>query len=221
MLTVLRLAGVLGAAFAALFALAGPAAAGGPTSVMLVAPGSGNATAIYATSSDYQALAEATGTDIGAGTTMEPSSLGDREITATWLIHDVSVWKVDRIYPEAAGGIWIRTSGGSGSDGLWHRSPREEALGSLLSRLGLLSGDTGPGLSAPDYPVGSATQPAETKPAAAQAAEPAPSGTTWWPALPGLAAGTALGCGGTLLALRLARRGPHESGPRQQLVDVS
>jgi hypothetical protein len=211
MRTVLWLAGALGAALAVLFALAGPAAAGGPTSVMLVAPGSGNATAIYATSPDYQALAEATGTDVGTGTTMEPSSLGDREITATWLIHDVSVWKVDRIYPEAAGGIWIRTSG-DGNDGLWHRSPREEALGSLLSRLGLLSGDTGPGLSAPDYPAGSATKPAE----------PAASGTTWWPALPGLAAGTALGCVGTLLALRLlARRGPHESGPRQELVDVS
>src|ERR671931_11148 len=34
---------------------------------------------------------------------------GSDAINVTWLIHDVSVWRVDRVFTDAPGGPWIET----------------------------------------------------------------------------------------------------------------
>ncbi|MDX3071915.1 hypothetical protein [Streptomyces sp. MI02-7b] len=222
-------AGVTGAALGALLTGAGPATAGGPTSVMLVAPESGKAAAIYTTSPDYQTLDASIGREPAASA---PPSLtdveagGQRQVTVTWLVHDVSVWRVDFVYPDAAGGPWIHTrevgEKGLPEQGVWHHAAQPKALGALLGRMGLLGPDKGLGVSAPDYPFGVAqgSSPAASSPAPA-AAEDTAGGTDWWLSLPGLGAGLALGSAGTLLASRLmSRRTPRDPGPRQELVDA-
>jgi hypothetical protein len=138
--------------------LAGSAAAGGPTSVLLVVPGEGRTASLYTGSADYQRLAdlvgafsvtcgdaprssppEGGGDDGPAGTTHE-SGPG---VTLTWLMHDVSVWRIDRVYLDADGGPWISTQGDVGSEidwtkhPTWHRSSDGKALTALLDRLGV------------------------------------------------------------------------------------
>ncbi|MEU4092785.1 hypothetical protein [Streptomyces sp. NPDC026673] len=225
-------AGVTVTALAAVLGGASPATAGGPTSVMLVSPGSGKAAAIYTTSPDYQTLHESIGPGPGESA---PPSLTDvmdgehRQITVTWLIHDVSVWRVDYVYPDAAGGPWIHTrdmtASGLPEQGMWRKAADPKALRGLLDRLGLMEPDGNLSVSAPDYALGldDATAVRETASAAPQAAAAGDGGGPggWWLSLPGLAAGLAVGCAGTVLALRLiSRRTPGEPGPRQELIDA-
>lgn len=225
-------AGVTVTALAAVLSGASPATAGGPTSVMLVSPGSGKAAAIYTTSPDYQTLHESIGPGPGESA---PPSLTDvmngehRQITVTWLIHDVSVWRVDYVYPDAAGGPWVHTrettESGLPEQGMWRKAADPKALGRLLDRLGLMEPDGNLGVSAPDY-LGSVDHGAETPETASAAPQAAATGDGGgpggrWLSLPGLAAGLAVGSAGTVLALRLiSRRTPREPGPRQELVDA-
>lgn len=122
---------------------AGPAAAGGPTSALVVNGGSGDAAALYATDPGYAALDKAIG---DAGERVDPmlgeADLGGadaRQITVTWLQHDVHVWRVDTLYPDARGGAVV--SRGTGEDvtasPTWRRVEHPERLGSLLDRLGV------------------------------------------------------------------------------------
>lgn len=94
-LLVLTLAGV-----AAVVGLAGPASAGGPTSVLITVPGEGRSTALYYTDTAYERLSDA----LGMGREVRP--VGDPPndfrdappVILTWLIHDVMVWRVDQVY---------------------------------------------------------------------------------------------------------------------------
>ncbi|MEU6340496.1 hypothetical protein ABZ883_06030 [Streptomyces sp. NPDC046977] len=222
-------AGVTATALAAVLTGAWPAAAGGPTSVMLVAPGSGKAAAIYTSSPDYATLYASVGPVAEAAdppSTSDVEAAGQRHVTVTWLIHDVSVWRVDFVYPDAAGGPWVhsRQVGDAGlpEQGAWHRAAQPKALSALLDRMGLMSPDKGLGVSAPDYPLGLGDDPATAAASAPPAAAAVDSGGgDWWWSLPGLGAGLALGCAGTLLAPRLiSRRTPREPGPPRELLDV-
>ena len=100
---------------AALFAVAAlgttPAHAGGPTSVLLSAPP-------HVLAVDYedpaygelQRVTESGGsTSAGSAGDVEEHASG-RFVRATWLIHDMSVWRIDIIYPDAPGGPWIATT---------------------------------------------------------------------------------------------------------------
>jgi hypothetical protein len=186
-------------------ALAGPAAAGGPTSVLLVAPGTGRTASLYTGQADYEALSGLVGDSGNASETTkaEEHAIGN-EVTATWLIHDVSVWRVDRIYLDAPGGPWIATQtsvDGSGdiwsSPVQWHNATQGKAVVGLLTRLGLL-GDS----AAVEPTPQAATTPTATEPAAATepTAADRPAGPVW-----GLA-GLALGVGLTAAAVRVAGR---------------
>jgi hypothetical protein len=192
-------------------ALAGPAAAGGPTSVLLVVPGEGRTASLYTGQTDYETLGSLVGAfgDTGAATGAKDTvdHATGSEVTLTWLIHDVSVWRVDRIYPDAPGGPWISSQtsfDGSGdiwsSPIQWHTTTQGKALMGLLTRLGLL----GDGAAAQPADVAPPASPAAVTPAAPTAAEPdaadRPSGPVW--GLAGLALGVAL----TLAALRVAAR---------------
>jgi hypothetical protein len=94
-------------------AFAGPAAAGGPTSVLLVHSDTHKAASLYYTDADYALLSELVGGISGAGAgTVDSSGMGQEfgsAVTLTWLVHDVSVWRVDRVYLDAEGGPWIAT----------------------------------------------------------------------------------------------------------------
>lgn len=138
---------------------AGPAAAGGPTSVLLSAPNLATTASLYTTDAAYAALAEqvgaatAIGSADGAGGSASSApaarAVGDA-VTLTWLIHDVSVWRVDRVYVDAPGGPWIASQEdvtGSGNiwdaPEVWHKAAEPKALLQLLGSFGLVAG-TGP-----------------------------------------------------------------------------
>lgn len=131
------------AALALAAGTATPAAAGGPTSALVVNGGSGDAAALYATDPGYAALDKAIGDD---GERVDPllteADLGGadaRQVTVTWLQHDVHVWRVDTLYPDARGGAVV--SRGAGEDPTasqtWRRVAHPERLGALLDRLGV------------------------------------------------------------------------------------
>jgi hypothetical protein len=188
-------------------ALAGPAAAGGPTSVLLVVPGEGRTSSLYTGQTDYETLSGLVGDSGNASDTAvsHDHAIGT-EVTATWLIHDVSVWRVDRIYPDAPGGPWIATQtsfDGSGdiwsSPVQWHNVTQGPALTGLLTRLGLL----GDSAAAPPADVATPASPAAVPPTAQPTTDNGTSGPVWG------AAGLALGVALTLAALRVAGRRPH------------
>lgn len=221
------------AVLALTWAFAPGAAAGGPTSVLLSSPESGETTALYYSDAEYEELWALLGSTGAAVQRERPPSLdmpvGTRLINVTWMIHDVEPWRVDRVYPaEGADAVWIHTSSKPGAEtGTWHRSVQPKVLTGLLTKLGLMGAKSPSGGGGAGYPPaweqdGSAPEvPAE---AAATAADP-PTTTGWWWSLPGVAAGAAVA-----LALRpLATRPPRlpfggrarrdDPGPRQQLVD--
>ena len=188
---------------------AGPAAAGGPTSVLLSSPSLGRTASLYMTEAAYTELAEQVGaftTDAGTEGGASEHTVGD-PVTATWLIHDVQVWRVDRIYPDAPGGPWIATQevlGGTGSiwdaPVRWSHAAEGKVLDQLLWTLGLVAG-------APDRPAWEAVR--DTAPAANTPAEdPADDSggadgvLLALVALAGLGMGAAVAVGATLLLRR-------------------
>ncbi|MGP3952409.1 hypothetical protein [Streptomyces sp. 7N604] len=222
------------AALAALLTLltcSTPAVAGGPTSVLITSPTTEEATALLVDSERYRRLESLLGPP--AGEQRRPPKLDEnggasgRQINVSWMIHDVSVWRTDGIYPDAeTGEVWIQTvangrdgRGGrysarkSGPDsGFWHAAEKPEELLALLSDLGVL-GKEGParGMSGA---AGERTAPAAASHPSADAVD------GWW-SLPGFAAGIGIGCGGTVLIRRwLIRRTVAEPGPRRQVLDV-
>ena len=182
---------------------AGTAYAGGPTSVLLVDPSAGRAAALYHSSTDYQQLVAAInayGSDFGS--TDRPDSVPATAKDAyrlTWLIHDMTIWRIDRIYPTADDGLWLQTvadeSGGDpfAQPGRWHRVKNPQALTAVLTRTGLTDA------AAPEAN-------AEDDSAATTATSTVPAGTGAGPiALAGLA-GLLLGAAGGML-VRRARAG--------------
>ena len=129
--------------------VAGPASAGGPTSVLLVEPGTGRTASLYTGDADYEALAELVGAfdSPGVAGTSDPSGTSHEVgtvVTLTWLIHDVQVWRVDRIYLDAKGGTWISTQSDVSGSGtiwdippVWHTAASGKELAALLDRLGV------------------------------------------------------------------------------------
>jgi hypothetical protein len=134
-------------------AFAGSAAAGGPTSVLLVVPGEGRTASLYTGSSDYDQLARLVGAfNTPTGSTTPPPGAGNGGpagtvddsgpgVTLTWLMHDVTIWRVDRVYIDAKGGPWISTqmsvTGGDiwAEPAVWHTASGGKALATLLDRL--------------------------------------------------------------------------------------
>jgi len=131
------------------FAAAQSAAAGGPTSVLLANPQTGRASALYYTDKAYDQLAGAVGAFVSeAGSTNKPAAVTDDlagEIRLTWLIHDMSIWRIDRVHATTEDGIWVQTvvstDGGDVFDepGTWHRPVDPKALAAALQDAGLLT----------------------------------------------------------------------------------
>jgi hypothetical protein len=193
---------VLLALLLALFAggVAAPTAyAGGPTSVLMSNPDQQRAAAAYYSDALYEELADAVG-EGPTGANAAPDGLaagGGEDVRLTWLIHDVQIWRIDRIHLTSANGMWIETVVDLGERNVWdapahwHRPADESALVAALSTAGLL-GDSGPA-------------PTEAPAAGTEAAVPAPVSP-----VPGLAvaalAGLVLGVAGTLVGVRTRLR---------------
>ncbi|MFI6281318.1 hypothetical protein [Streptomyces sp. NPDC050988] len=221
------------------------ATAGGPTSVLVVSPESGQSTALYNSKEEYGELERLLGQP-GTGTREEPPGLGvgsGRQINVTWMLHDVSPWRVDRVYPETPStkDVWIHTAANvpKSMNGHWHKAEQPAAVRALLKKLGVM-GESSSGAGA-IYPApwetaeGAAAGPAPEsgsgsteQSGAAAATAAAGDDTDWWWAIPGLVTGAVLALGlrpfvGRLPGVRqLGRRRVRvrEAGPRQELRDV-
>ena len=196
---------------------AGPAAAGGPTSVLLSSPSLGRTASLYTTDTAYTELAEQVGafTSGGKGERGPSTDPTGESVTATWLIHDVQVWRVDRIYLDAAGGPWIATQqvlGGTGSiwdsPVRWSRAADGTVLADLMWSLGLVQGapeapgaeplgDTAPDAASPAGDTARSAAPADDRGATDR-------GLLVLVALGGVAAGAALAVGASALRRRSA-----------------
>ncbi|MFE0451411.1 hypothetical protein ACFW2D_08980 [Streptomyces sp. NPDC058914] len=236
-------AGALAASVALVLWGASIASAGGPTSALVVAPALGETAGLYNGDREYGELERLLGPVDGAGDTRaEPADTvldASHRVNVTWLVHDVSPWRIDQVYLASDGGtVWIRTSGDPSEavHGRWHRAEQPAQLRALLRQLGVTDETPREGSS------GSGPAPARTdgaEPAATDTAGPVASeadaraaeaggGTDGWWALPGAAAGAVL----ALLLRPFAVRAPlrraaarRESGPpreegRQKLIDL-
>lgn len=241
----LRRLAALVALLALTWAFAPGAVAGGPTSVLLSSPESGETTALYYTDAEYEKLTALLGPAGTDGQRERPPSLdtatGTRLINVTWMIHDVQPWRVDRVYAaEGVDAVWIHTSTETGAEqGTWYRAGKPEELTGLLTKLGLMGAKSPSGGGGAGYPPaweqdesgaegsadGAATAAEESEQEPPPVAGDPAATTGWWWSLPGLAAGAALAVALRALAGRLPRPlfgGPArlaEPGPRQQLLD--
>ena len=193
--------------------LAGPASAGGPTSVLLVEPDTRTAASLYYIDADYQALVGLVGANGQSGVPGRVDRSGASHefgsgITMTWLVHDVAVWRVDRVFLEAKGGPWIATQlvmndSGSVYDSpvVWHAAADGSKLTALLERVGFGPAAKAVGGDGTAVSAGNAPAPAaDPRPAASEPAGTGGKGTGGWVwGLSGLALGVAL----TMVALRL------------------
>lgn len=198
-------------------ATASTATAGGPTSLLITSPQNQRTSSAYTGDVRYERLAGHVGINTGAG--VEQPTAGDSppagidsgfgsEVRLTWLIHDMSVWRVDRVY-FVGDAVWINTvqnyfDTDAADDGVWHRAAAPERLRAALSETGVLRKPAAGSTTAPPEPVPAdpipATEPAEQ--AVVTAGGPPPTG------LIGAGFGVlglVLGIGATLLALRLRR----------------
>jgi hypothetical protein len=189
------------------FAGAQAASAGGPTSVLLASPRNGRVAALYHTDAGYERLVAALEAyEVNTGSTTRPSSITNdfgNEIRLTWLIHDMTIWRIDRVHITAEDGVWIETVVQTdGSDLLeqpakWHRAVDANALTAVLGKAGLLSKGAAP-------PSGPEPMTAATSTAESPGTTPAPS-STWLAAATGIG-GLLVGAAGSIVMLRRASR---------------
>jgi hypothetical protein len=193
-----------------------PAAAGGPTSVLLSAPDVPRVVAAGYEDKAYIDLLQLVQSTDAAGKQATPGNGHDSGpvIRATWLIHDVSVWRVDAIYPEGDGGPWIATtiSDGDGrisDSAVWHRSADPTKLLTVLKDLRLLGGalaSGGPTGLSPNDGAQPATPPFVEQQTQTVKADPGTL-TGWRWAIPGFVLGALI----AVVAVRLLpRRRPWE-----------
>ncbi|WP_179750540.1 hypothetical protein [Microlunatus parietis] len=204
----MRIGAILVGVVAAGWLAASPAVAGGPTSLLIVNPANERTSSAYTGDARYERLARYVGIHTGAG--VEQPTGGESppggidngfgsEIRLTWLIHDMSVWRVDRIHLGKEE-VWIHTTqtwDDTPNAGVWHRAAEPNKLHAALAETGVLR---------PASPVPADTEPEATPAPPTDAAAATASGppTPLTGALFGVL-GLAIGVGGTLL-FRQARR---------------
>ena len=201
--------------FAVLITVAGaalPASAGGPTSVLLSAPP--KVVAFGYEDTLYNQLLKLVGEPVPTAGSTEPHESG-QFVRATWLIHDMHIWRLDIIYPDAPGGPWIATTvnmDGSGAlpeNPVWHKAGDGGALKQLLGSVKLLgAGQFDGGPTGLEDPVQPSPTPAPQPAPAAQTIETRPATLSGWRwIIPGIVLGAVAG----YLALRyVPRRRPWE-----------
>lgn len=225
-------AGALAVTLALMVWGASSASAGGPTSVLVVSPQSAETASLYYSDKEYGELERLLGQP-GTGTRDKPPEAAlpaARQINLTWMVHDVSPWRLDRVFPLAdSDDVWIHTAANLTEtvNGHWHRAQHPDRLRALLKKLGVMGETSAEGGVSGLYPApwetgDTATDPADTTTVTVQTGTPATDDDTeWWWALPGAAAGAVL----ALVLRPYVRRMPwdrlrREPGPRQELRDA-
>ncbi|MFB8759634.1 hypothetical protein [Streptomyces nigra] len=222
------------------------ASAGGPTSVLLAAPGNQRTAALYHSDREYAALDRLLGTPARGSREQPPDEelMAADQINVTWMVHDVMPWRIDRVHRMARGkDVWIfrTTDVERQTRGSWYRAARPGELRALFDDLDLTGGPTStPGAyeETRDVPTGPAAGPSEavagpseavadasgtaaSAPPAARASSGPGAGTGWWWAGPGAVAGAVLALGlRPWVSRRPWDRLRGEPGPRQELRDV-
>ena len=203
-----RIAGFLVALIAVGCVGALPAEAGGPTSVLLSAPP--KLVAVGYEDQRYADLQKLTGIESLDKPGGERHDVGSF-VRATWLIHDMTPWRLDIIYPDAPGGPWIATEEFNGDTKpdkpTWHRSTASVKLLQLLGSLKLLDGtfEGGPTLSDGYQAPAEETrtqEPAAPAPAQTQVTTSPTFFTGWRWIIPGVLLGAAI----AVVAVRLFPR---------------
>ncbi|MFF0447003.1 hypothetical protein ACFYT4_11400 [Streptomyces sp. NPDC004609] len=244
----LRRLAALAAALVLGLAFAPSAVAGGPTSVLLVSPSTGETASLYADDRKYTTLQDQLGGgfDQPQGGAKPPTGpdLNGRlgQINVTWMVHDAQPWRWDRVYlgsdPRV---VWIHsTVTETGADawsepGAWHRAEDPRALTALLRSLGISAEKTATGeggvtpvaptFEPPGAEEGKRAGADDPVPATRTAAASSDATANWWWAIPGLVTGAVL----TVLLRPLLSRLPRPSfrrpggrrgkEPRGQLLD--
>ncbi|MFE9439652.1 hypothetical protein ACFYO2_11665 [Streptomyces sp. NPDC006602] len=220
---------------------ASSASAGGPTSVLVVSPQSTETAALYYSDEEYGELEQLLGAS-GTGVHDKPPEsdlAAARQINVTWMVHDISPWRLDRVFPRTdANEVWIHTAANlpESVNGYWHRAQNPGQLRTLLKDLGVMgkaSGEGNSGIPPAPWETGetgaegetgadTGTTETATDAAVAPTAQAGPGdGTDLWWMLPGAAAGAVLALVLRPFATRTRwDRLRREPGPRQELRDV-
>jgi hypothetical protein len=185
--------------------------AGGPTSVLMSSPDQQRVGAAYYSDAAYSGLTAAVGGG-QTGPNAPPAGLatgGGEDVRLTWLIHDVQIWRIDRVHLTSANGMWIETVVDVSGKGRildlpahWHRPADEAALVAVLSEAGLL-GDSGAPPTDPPAPAADPTAPAPK--------------TVVPTLLLAALAGLVLGVAGTFVGMRARSGKPADPAPRVSL----
>ncbi|MDC5697877.1 hypothetical protein OO014_11450 [Intrasporangium calvum] len=210
-----RFAVVVLAAVAAVLALpVGSARAGGPTSVLVVNHEEATAAAAVTGSTVYDALVRSLDAmSPPAGEQRPPADSMAASLRLTWLIHDVTPWRVDGLVIDGQD-VWVSTTMSSGTaelfeqDAVWHRPADARLLLATLTSLGAIGDSPTSAQPTVGGTVGDAVAPAEA-PGAARPAAPDPTDEATVGAPLGSAAllGLLVGVLGTIVVGRLAPRG--------------
>lgn len=214
-----RVAAGLAVLLALMVSGAGPAAAGGPTSAMLVAPDRGLALGFIYSNPDYSRLERVLRVQ-GAVAGADDSHAQGELIRVIWYLHDIRAWRVDEIYPNSPGGPWIATrnitsSGELTGNETWHKGSGSAVL-DVLKSLGVFKHPVVPGVSHvdPQNPPPEEVVPVvEETVAPVATTAPADRANEWSWAIPGFLAGALVAAGAAYLLTR-------QREPRMQLIDA-
>jgi hypothetical protein len=195
----------------ALIGLPGTVHAGGPTSVLITQPATGEATALYNSAGAYADLERLLTGSVAKDPTSEPSvGSGGTMYNLTWMIHDVEPWRTDTVQITGDGAAYVATTlmsdSALGGEATWRQVAQPRALAALLDQVFS-------GVAAKAVPLPVMADESLTEPAAAPAApdERWVSLAGWRWILPGAIGGLLVG----IVASR--RRVPGE--PRRALID--
>ena len=206
-------------AAAVLVVAAPPASAGGPTSVLVVNYDGSRAAGALTGSAAYADLEKALDPYTPpSGERTAPSSFMGTQIRLTWMIHDVSPWRVDAVTLDGKD-VWVETIVDTGAGVLApdtpavrHRPKDSALLLATLRSLGVL-GDRQPAASSRTEDSTQAVAPpaARSSDSSGTQAGPASTGVPWWAsgsaALLALGLGVGVGIGlGVGLGVVLGRR---------------
>jgi len=195
----------------ALIGLPGTVHAGGPTSVLITQPATGEATALYYSAGAYADLERLLAGSDSKDPTSEPSGgSGGTSYNLTWMIHDVQPWRTDTIQITGDGAAYVTTTFVSDSalvgEASWREVAQPKALAALLEQV--FSGVAAK--AAPLPAMG-------TEPVAGPDAAPAVPDEQWF-SLTGWRWVVPGALGGLLVGL-VARRRRLPGEPRRALID--
>jgi hypothetical protein len=196
-----------------------PATAGGPTSVLIVNYDGSRAAGALTGSTAYDDLSRALdvmNTDVmntPVGESAPPGDFMESRIRLTWMIHDVTPWRIDAVTIDGDD-VWVNTMLTAGEvptgSGTWHRAKDAQLLLDTLGALGVLGTTSSPAPGSPATSGGAADSPTATGTVAARVDPPRTTTAEWTFAMAG--ALVAL-CGGVLLGRRTAPSRARERVP--------